>query len=74
MRYANARFTAFQRDMAYRFFISDCARILTENTAKTAGNNSPYLTKRFIDVISGEQFPEPKEGEAKRSILSKLGE
>lgn len=35
MRYAVARCHQKQRDDAYRLYLSECLRILTENTAKT---------------------------------------
>lgn len=63
-----------QRDMAYRIYVSDCIRILTENSAKIAGQNSPYFANRFIDIINTKQKPEKKEGDAKQAIFSKLGE
>ena len=50
MRYAMARYQSQQRDLAYRIYVSDCLRIISENTAKTGGGS--YITAKFADIIS----------------------
>ena len=49
MRYATARFNQYQRDMAYRIYVTDCLRMMTENTARFAKGN--YITKRYADFL-----------------------
>ena len=50
MRYAMARFNQHQRDLAYRIYVSDCLRIISENTAKVGGGS--YITAKFADIIN----------------------
>ena len=49
MRYATARFNQHQRDLAYRIYVTNCLRIMTENTAKQVGGN--YMTAEYEDLI-----------------------
>lgn len=50
MRYAIARYQSHQRDLAYRIYIADCLRIISENTAKMGGGS--YITAKFYDIIN----------------------
>ena len=50
MRYAIARFNHHQRDLAYRIYVTDCLRIISENTAKICGGS--YITAKFADIIN----------------------
>ena len=50
MRYAIARYQSQQRDLAYRIYIADCLRIISENTAKVGGGS--YITAKFSDIIN----------------------
>ena len=72
MRYATARFNQHQRDLAYRIYVTDCLRILTENTAKSNGDS--YKTVSFYEIIRNKKEKELKPGEAKASIREKLRE
>ena len=49
MRYATARFNQHQRDLVYRIYVTNCLRIMTENTAKQVGGN--YMTAEYTDLI-----------------------
>lgn len=49
MRYAKARYEQYRRDVAYRIYVTDCLRIITENTAKIGGGS--YISKRFYDLF-----------------------
>ena len=49
MRYATARFNQHQRDLAYRIYVTDCLRMVTENTAKAVCGS--YITAKFADII-----------------------
>ena len=57
MRYAVARYNQNRRDMVYRIYVTDCLRIVTENTAKTAffatrGKVEAYsVNHRFADFL-----------------------
>ena len=50
MRYAMARYQSQQRDLAYRIYVTDCLRIISENTAKMGGGS--YITAKFADIIN----------------------
>ena len=49
MRYATARFNQCQRDMAYRIYVTDCLRMISENTANFFKGS--YVQKRFADFL-----------------------
>lgn len=70
MRYAIARYQSQQRDLAYRIYVTDCLRILTENTARFNGGS--YKTISFEEVILSKKENELKPGNAKTSICKKL--
>ena len=74
MRYVNTRFREKQRERAYRFYVCEALRIISENTAKMAGGE--YMTATLAD-ITGENTPtEPQDafepGEISAKIKSKL--
>lgn len=60
MRYAMARYKESRREVAYRIYVTDCLRMITENTAAMV--NGVYTTKRYFDCIS-ERKEEVKPGE-----------
>ena len=72
MRYAVARYNEYQRKTAYRIYISDCLRMITENTAKASSGN--YITMRYADMIDNKPIKEIKPGDAKSAICKKLRE
>lgn len=66
MRYATARFNQHQRDLAYRIYIADCLRILSENTAKMGGGS--YITAKLSDIIN----PKPVEKRTGEEIAADI--
>lgn len=48
MRYAVARYNENQREMVYRVYVSECLRILTQNTAQNGGQ---YVSEKVINII-----------------------
>jgi hypothetical protein len=57
-------------ELAFRVYLTNCAKILTENTAKSAGGS--YLTKSYLDIINPPP-PETRTPEqVKQQILGKL--
>ena len=66
MRYAMARFNHHQRDLAYRIYVTDCLRIISENTAKTGGGS--YITAKFSDIIN----PKPVDNRTGEEIASDI--
>ena len=49
MRYVTTRYQSQQRDLIYRIYVTNCLRIMTENTAKQVGGN--YMTAEYEDLI-----------------------
>lgn len=49
MRYVSARYGLYQREMAYRIYVGEALRMISESTARFGGGE--YVTKRFVDVI-----------------------
>ena len=54
MRYVLAQYRREQEDKAYRIYVTDALRLISENTASSVGGK--YITARFADVIA-----QPKE-------------
>ena len=66
MRYAMARYQSQQRDLAYRIYVSDCLRIISENTAKIGGGS--YITSKFADIIN----PKPVDSRTGEEIAADI--
>ena len=50
MRYVLAQYRREQEDKAYRIYVTDALRLISENTASAVGGK--YITARFADVIA----------------------
>ena len=50
MRYVLAQYKREQEDKAYRIYVTDALRLISENTASSVGGK--YITARFADVIA----------------------
>ena len=66
MRYAIARYQSQQRDLAYRIYVADCLRIISENTAKIGGGS--YITAQLSDIIN----PKPVENRTGEEIAADI--
>ena len=66
MRYAMARYQSQQRDLAYRIYIGDCLRTISENTAKMGGGS--YITAKIADIIN----PKPVGGRTGEEIAADI--
>ena len=66
MRYAMARYQSQQRDLAYRIYITDCLRIISENTAKMGGGS--YITAKLSDIIN----PKPADNRTGEEIAADI--
>ena len=71
MRYATARFNQHQRDLAYRIYVSDCLRIISENTAKIGGGS--YITAKFSDIINPKHVDNRTGEEIAADIIKRAG-
>ena len=68
MRYVMARYEREQRELAYRIYISDALRTISENTAKFGGGG--YMKARFADII----MPRPEDDRTSDEIISHIRE
>ena len=66
MRYAIARYQSQQRDLAYRIYVAECLRMVTENTAKIS--NGSYTVAKFEDIIN----PKPVENRTGEEIAADI--
>jgi hypothetical protein len=64
MRYVTTRYQSQQRDLIYRIYVTNCLRIITENTAKQAGGN--YMTAEYTDLI----HPKKKDDKTGNEIVA----
>ena len=71
MRYAMARYQSQQRDLAYRIYVSDCLRIISENTAKMGGGS--YITAKFADIINTKPVDNRAGEEIAADIINRAG-
>ena len=71
MRYAIARFNQHQRDLAYRIYVTDCLRIISENTAKMCGGS--YITAKLADIINPNPVDNRTGEEIAADIIKRAG-
>ena len=71
MRYAIARYQSQQRDLAYRIYIADCLRIISENTAKMGGGS--YITVKLADIINPKPVDNRTGEEIAADIIKRAG-
>lgn len=71
MRYAMARYQSQQRDLAYRIYVTDCLRIISENTAKIS--NGSYITAKFADIINQKPVDKRNGEEIAADIIKRAG-
>ena len=71
MRYAMARYQSQKRDLAYRIYVTDCLRIITENTAKMGGGS--YITAKFADIINPTPADDRTGEEIAADIIKRSG-
>ena len=71
MRYAMARYQSQQRDLAYRIYVTDCLRIISENTAKMGGGS--YITSKFADIINQKPADNRTGEEIAADIIKRAG-
>ena len=71
MRYAITRYNQHQRDLAYRIYVTDCLRIISENTAKMGGGS--YITAKFSDIINPKPVDKRTGEEIAADIIKRSG-
>lgn len=66
MRYVESRVRKEQLDKAYRIYVTDSLKFISENTAKYAGGNS--YSKRYIDLTTKQ----PEETRTREEIIGSI--
>ena len=67
MRYVVSKYKEQQKEMAYRIYVTECLRVITENTAKQGGGS--YINKPFADVIGSNK---PKDERTADEIIADI--
>ena len=71
MRYAIARYQSQQRDLAYRIYVTNCLRMVTENAAKMS--RGAYTAARFYDIINPKPVEKRTGEEIAADIIRRAG-
>lgn len=61
MRYVNARCNQHRRDLAYRIYLSDGLKAISENLSRLGGGS--YLNTRFADLIDERKPKDTRTGD-----------
>lgn len=73
MRYVSSRLQKEAREQAYRFYVSDCLKMISRNSARREGDE--YMAARYSDIIQKKpQHNESGEEIAARVIAAVTGE
>lgn len=71
MRYAFARYNTFQREVAYRIYVTDCLRMISENTANFA--KGTYMQKRYAEFLRTPAKDTRTGAEIAAEVIQKAG-
>ena len=71
MRYVTTRYQSQQRDLIYRIYVTNCLRIMTENTAKQFGGN--YVTAEYEDLIKPKKKDNRTGNEIAADVIRNAG-
>lgn len=63
-------FVEKQKKEAYEIYITDCLRIITENTSH---QNGKYISKRYYDLIHPEKQDKRSGAEIAKDVIKKTG-
>ena len=78
MRYAASRYEKERRDSAYRIYVSECLRMISENSAKLTSMlgrgdvEAAYMSLKRDDILTPTKKRALREGEPTESIRRKL--
>lgn len=71
MRYVLTRYTEYQRDVAYRIYVTNCLRMITENSAKSGGGS--YIKVSFADILYPKIVDSRTGDEIARDVIKSAG-
>jgi len=60
-----------QKEFAYRVYMSDALKLITENTGKYAGGS--HLTKRYADIMTQKPADTRTGAEIARDVIKAAG-
>lgn len=60
-----------KKELAYRVYVTDALKLLTENTAKYAGGS--HLTKRWDDLVEKKPVDTRTGAEIARDVINAAG-
>lgn len=73
MRYVLARYQQYQRDYAYRIYITDALKFIAENSAKNGMRGGNYPSKRWYDLINAEKIDDKTADEIIADVSERAG-
>ena len=71
MRYAIARYNQHQRDLAYRIYVTECLRMISENKASVGGRS--YMATKFEDIVNRKPVDNRTGEEIAADIIKRAG-
>lgn len=71
MRYAIAKFEEHQKKLAYKVYVSDTLRLISENTAKFSGGS--YMKQRWFDFVQDKPKDTRSGNEIAAEVIKKAG-
>ena len=69
--HVRSQLEASTRDSVFKVYVSDCLRIITENTAKYAGGS--FMKMRYSDLIESKPKQEKSAEEIIDDVVKKAG-
>ncbi len=68
MRYVMARYGEYQRELAYRIYVTDSLKIIADNTARFGGGTQ--INERYWDKI----HPAPADNRTEEDVIAHIRE
>lgn len=69
--YVRSQLESATRDNVFRMYVSDCLRIITENTAKFAGGS--FMKMRYSELIDSKPKPQKSAEEIIAEVTKNAG-
>lgn len=63
----------YEEEKLYRYYLTDCLRVITENTAKSAHTEASYINNRFQDIIEPKPVITKSGDEIAEDIVRRAG-
>lgn len=69
--YVRSQLESATRDNVFKMYISDCLRIITENTAKFAGGS--FMKMQYSELIDSKPKPQKSAEEIVADVIKRAG-